>query len=75
MLQGAVESAGIADLLDDVLSVDEVGVFKPHRSVYELVGKRFDTEPDEVLFVFIERMGCGPCSRVRVPDNLGQPCG
>ncbi len=51
MLEGAVRSAGLSDLLDDVLSVDEVGVFKPHRRVYELVGKRFATEPNEVLFV------------------------
>lgn len=51
MLDGAVQSAGIGDLLDDVLSVQDVGVFKPHRSVYDLVGKRFNCEPAEVLFV------------------------
>ena len=51
MLQGAVESAGISDLLDGVLSVEDVGVFKPHRSVYELVGKRFGTQSHQVLFV------------------------
>ncbi len=36
MLKAAVESAGIADLLDDVLSVDSIGVYKPHPSVYQL---------------------------------------
>jgi len=51
MLAAAVESAGIGDRLDAVLSVEEVGVFKPHRSVYDLVGRRFGTAPDEVLFV------------------------
>lgn len=51
MLAGAVESAGVADLLDAVLSVEEVGVFKPARAVYDLVGTRFSTTPDEVLFV------------------------
>lgn len=51
MLHGAVTSAGLAALLDDVLSVETVGVFKPHRSVYELVGKRFGGTPAEVLFV------------------------
>ncbi len=51
MLAGAVDSAGVGDVLDDVLSVQDVGVFKPHKSVYELVGKRFGTAPDEVLFV------------------------
>lgn len=51
MLEGAVSSAGLAELLDDVLSVEDVGVFKPHRSVYDLVGKRFGGTPDTVLFV------------------------
>ena len=51
MLKGAVDSAGIGEVLDDVLSVESVGVFKPHRSVYDLVGKRFGVEPGEVLFV------------------------
>ncbi|MEL7464997.1 MAG: haloacid dehalogenase type II [Pseudomonadota bacterium] len=51
MLKGAVDSAGIAAMLDDVLSVESVGVFKPHRSVYELVDQRFGTTPEEVLFV------------------------
>ncbi len=51
MLDGAVQSAGIGPVLDDVLSVESVGVFKPHRSVYDLVGKRFDCAPSEVLFV------------------------
>jgi len=51
MLQGAVRSAGIGDLLDDVLSVESVGVFKPHSSVYDLVGGRFGCDKPEVLFV------------------------
>lgn len=51
MLAGAVDSAGIGEFLDDVLSVESVGVFKPHRSVYDLVGQRFGTTPDQVLFV------------------------
>ena len=51
MLRGAVESAGVADVLDDTLSVESVGVFKPHKSVYELVDARFGTKPEEILFV------------------------
>ena len=51
MLEGAVSSAGIGDLLDDVLSVEAVGVFKPAAAVYDLVGSRFGCPPDEVLFV------------------------
>jgi len=51
MLDGAVQSAGLSAVLDDVLSVETVGVFKPHHSVYDLVGKRFDCAAREVLFV------------------------
>lgn len=51
MLKGAVDSAGVADVLDDVLSVQDVGVFKPHRSVYQMVNDRFDVASGEVLFV------------------------
>jgi len=51
MLNGAVKSAGIGAVLDDVLSVESVGVFKPHRTVYDMVGARFGCAADEVLFV------------------------
>ncbi|MEO0400875.1 MAG: haloacid dehalogenase type II [Pseudomonadota bacterium] len=51
MLDGAVQSAGIADVLDDSLSVQSVGIFKPDARVYDLVGQRFDCAKDEVLFV------------------------
>ena len=51
MLDGAVTSAVIGDVLDDVLSVESVGVFKPARTVYDMVGERFGTAPQDVLFV------------------------
>ncbi|MBE1283807.1 MAG: haloacid dehalogenase type II [Rhodobacteraceae bacterium] len=51
MLNGAVQSAGVGDVLDDVLSVENVGVFKPDARVYDLVGERFGCSKDEVLFV------------------------
>lgn len=51
MLAAAVASAGIGGSLDAVLSVESVGVFKPARKVYDLVGARFAVAPAEVLFV------------------------
>ena len=51
MLDGAVQSAGIADVLDDSLSVQSVGIFKPDERVYDLVGQRFGCAKEEVLFV------------------------
>ncbi len=51
MLDAAVASAGIGDRLDDVLSVESVGIYKPARVVYDLVGQRFGCTPEEVMFV------------------------
>jgi len=51
MLDGAVKSAGLGQVLDDVLSVQDVGIFKPHRSVYQMVPDRFNCPPEEILFV------------------------
>ena len=50
MLDAAVQSAGLGSLLDAVLSVEDVGVFKPHASVYAMVGARFSLQPSEVAF-------------------------
>ena len=50
MLADAVRSAGIAELLDDVLSVEAVGVFKPDPRVYALVVDRFGLSRDVVAF-------------------------
>lgn len=51
MLDGAVQSAGLGELLDAVLNVDDVEIFKPHKSVYEMVPARLNCRNEEVLFV------------------------
>lgn len=51
MLNGAVSSVGIGGYLDAVLSVDEVGVFKPADAVYALVPQHLSCTAGEVLFV------------------------
>jgi 2-haloacid dehalogenase len=50
MLSDAVQSAGIAELLDDVLSVEAVGVYKPDPRVYRLAVNRFRLPPDAIGF-------------------------
>ncbi|MBT8410418.1 MAG: haloacid dehalogenase type II [Octadecabacter sp.] len=50
MLVAAVRSAGIGEYLDDVLTVEEVHIYKPHRLVYDLVYDRFAVPQTEVLF-------------------------
>lgn len=51
MLADAVDAAGLTDLLDAVLSVEDVGVFKPDRRVYELAGQHFGLAPSQMAFV------------------------
>ena len=51
MIDGAVGSAKIGDYLDAILSVDDVGVFKPNSKVYQMVPDRFGCKTDEVLLV------------------------
>lgn len=50
MLDSAVRSAGLADLLDPSISVAEVGVFKTDFRVYERVGARYGVAPSMVSF-------------------------
>ncbi len=51
MLAEACATAGIAGLLDAVLSVETVGVFKPHPLVYRLPVRHFRLRPEEMGFV------------------------
>jgi 2-haloacid dehalogenase len=51
MLRAAVEGAGIGGLLDAVLSVEEVGVYKPHPRVYQLAVDRLGAAAGTILFV------------------------
>ncbi len=50
MLEAAVENSGIADLLDAVLSVEDVGTFKPHPSVYQLAVDRLGIAAERISF-------------------------
>ena len=51
MLASAVESAGLGDDLDAVLSVDELQIYKPDRRVYQMTCDVFGVTADEVCFV------------------------
>jgi 2-haloacid dehalogenase len=50
MLAAVVDNAGIKDCLDHVLSVEEVGVFKPHPKVYQLAVDRLELPPEAISF-------------------------
>ena len=51
MLRDGAESAGIDGLLDHILSVEEVGVFKPAAEVYLLATQRLGLPARKVAFV------------------------
>ena len=51
MLQSAVDAAGLAPLLDAVLSVEDVGVFKPHPRVYGIASAAFGLALPQMGFV------------------------
>ena len=50
MLAGAVAGAGLRGLLDHILSVEDVGIFKPHPSVYQLAVDRLGLPATAISF-------------------------
>jgi 2-haloacid dehalogenase len=55
MLQSAVDAAQFADVLDFVLSVDDVKGFKPGRNVYQLAVDRLGVGAADIAFVSSNR--------------------
>jgi 2-haloacid dehalogenase len=51
MLGAAVASAGLTELFDAVLSVEEVGIFKPDPRIYQLAVDRLEVPPARICFV------------------------
>jgi 2-haloacid dehalogenase len=51
MLASAVSNAGLDGLFDAVLSVEEVGVYKPHPAVYRLAPARLDVAVEHACFL------------------------
>lgn len=55
MLAAAVTAAGFDAVLDSVLSVDAIHMYKPRPEVYALVTDRFKVAPADVVFVSSNR--------------------
>jgi 2-haloacid dehalogenase len=77
MLAAASEAAGLASLLDAALSVESVGIYKPHPSVYRLALDHLRLWPSELLFVSAngwDACGAKACGlRVAFCNRAGQP--
>lgn len=50
MLERAVDSAGLGDLLDAVLSVHPLSLYKPHPDVYRIATRELGVEKQQVSF-------------------------
>lgn len=50
MLDAAVKASKLQSLLDSVLSVEEVGVYKPHPKVYQLAVDRLGIAASAIVF-------------------------
>jgi len=51
MLEAAVGSAGLASLLDQALSIESVGIYKPDRRVYQLAVDELGVATERICFV------------------------
>ena len=50
MLEDAVQAADLSPLLDAIYSVETVGIFKPHQSVYQMAVDDQDLKPEQIAF-------------------------
>jgi 2-haloacid dehalogenase len=77
MLAAAAESAGLAPLLGAILSVEQVGIYKPSPAVYRLALDHLRLWPNEILFVSANGWdACGAKAaglRVAWVNRAGQP--
>jgi 2-haloacid dehalogenase len=58
MLAAAVASGELGRLLDHVLSVDSVRIYKPAPEVYRLAPEAFGVEPGEIAFISANGWDC-----------------
>jgi 2-haloacid dehalogenase len=55
MLSSAIAAANLATVLDAVLSVDELRIYKPRPEVYQLACDVFHVTPGEIIFISSNR--------------------
>lgn len=50
MIDDAIVSAGLGGMLDEIITVHEAGIYKPHPAVYQLACDRFGAPPEAISF-------------------------
>lgn len=51
MLEAVVKSSGVEDLVQTILSVEMVGIFKPDPTVYQMAIDRLAVKAEEIVFM------------------------
>ncbi|NQV83166.1 MAG: haloacid dehalogenase type II [Rhodospirillales bacterium] len=77
MLNSAVENAAIDGVLDDSFSVDSIGVYKPHPSVYQMAVDGLGVEAGRICFMSSNAWDAAAAAnfgfRVVWVNRFGQP--
>ncbi len=50
MLEAAVKNSKIEHLVEKIISVEDVGIFKPHPRVYQIAADKLNLKPQEIMF-------------------------
>jgi 2-haloacid dehalogenase len=50
MLEAAVKNSGLEELIPNIFSVEQVGVFKPDQRVYQIAADELKVKPEEIVF-------------------------
>jgi len=51
LLKGLVESNNIQNYIDDIMSIETVGIYKPDPKVYEIPIKKYGCKPENICFM------------------------
>ncbi|WP_440928564.1 haloacid dehalogenase type II [Candidatus Pelagibacter sp.] len=51
LLNELVKSNNLENIFDDVFSIEEVGIYKPHSKVYDIPIKKYNIKKNEVAFL------------------------
>ncbi len=77
MLASAVENAGIVDVLDETFSVDSIGIYKPHPSVYQMAVDGLGVASGRICFMSSNAWDAAAAAnfgfRVVWVNRFGQP--
>ena len=51
LLKDLVESNNIQNYIDDIMSIETVGIYKPDPKVYEMPIKKYSCKPENICFM------------------------